>query len=320
MGTPVFAVPALQKLLASVDHQVVAVFTQSPKPKGRGLNEIASPVHNLALQHNIPVYTPFTLKSDEVLELINSIESEVIVVVAYGFLIPKVILQAKKYGCLNIHPSNLPRHRGAAPLQRTIIEGDSLSSVCIIQMDEGLDTGDILLQQTFTLPCRITLPILHDQCAEIGANLLLEVLRNIASLARTTQPLEGITYASKLKKEEGKIDWRDSAYRIDCKIRGMNPWPGVYFEYNNKIIKILEAEYQNIISPNDFANFHKTNSLKTKDIYNNLLPGTVINDRLFVACGTGILIIKRLQHGGKKVLNIDEFVRGEPIPTGTILN
>lgn len=205
MGTPQFAVPTLLKLINCPSHQVVAVFTQAPKSNGRGLNAIVSPVHEVALQYNIPVYIPVTLKTKEVTDII---EGDIIVVVAYGFIIPKVVLQSKKYGCLNIHPSSLPRHRGAAPLQRTIIEGDTKTSVCVIQMDEGLDTGDIILQKSFSLSPRITLVDLHGKCAEYGADLLLEVLNNIDNLLRIPQFMEGITYAHKLTKEEGKIDWQ----------------------------------------------------------------------------------------------------------------
>jgi methionyl-tRNA formyltransferase len=296
MGTPEFAVPALRELINNNDHQVVGVFTQAAKSKGRGLNEVASPVHLLASEYNIATYTPKTLRTEEITNLINSIEADIIVVVAYGFLIPTVILQAKKYGCLNIHPSSLPRHRGAAPLQRTIIEGDLETSVCIMQMDEGLDTGDIILQHSLSLSPRITLPILHDQCAKIGADLLIKTLDNIDNLPKIIQDKNGVTYAHKLKKEEGKIDWCETAYKIDCKIRGMNPWPGVYFEYRGKVIKILEAYYNDL------------------DI--NLPPGTVVNNNsvLGVACGKGTLIIQKLQQEGRKILNAEEFMRGLQSP------
>ncbi|WP_375319032.1 methionyl-tRNA formyltransferase [Candidatus Tisiphia endosymbiont of Oplodontha viridula] len=295
MGTPEFAVPTLRKLINSNDHQVVGVFTQMPKFKGRGLNEIASPVHHLASKYNIATYTPKTLKTEEITNLINSIEADIIVVVAYGFLIPQVILQAKKYGCLNIHPSSLPRHRGAAPLQRTIIEGDLETSVCIMQMDEGFDTGDIILRHSLSLSPRITFPILHDQCAEIGADLLIQTLDNIDNLPRISQDKKGITYAHKLKKEEGKIDWHETAYKIDCKIRGMNPWPSVYFEYRGKTIKILEAYYN--------------------DLDVDLPPGTVVNNSaLEIACGKGTLIIQKLQQEGRKILSAEEFMRGLQIP------
>ena len=299
MGTPEFAVPTLRNLISDTNHQVVSVFTQRPKPKGRGLKEENSPVHNLALENHIPVYTPVTLKTDEIARLIDSIKADIIVVVAYGFLIPKSILQAKKYGCLNIHPSSLPRYRGAAPLQHTIISGDQESSVCIMQMDEGFDTGDIILQQKFSLEPRITLPVLHDKCAKMGADLLIEALNNIDNLPKTKQDADGVTYAPKIKKEEGKINWSDSAYKIDCKIRGMNPWPGVFFTYKGKNIKILEAEYSG---------------------ENPSLPyGTVINSSLMIACGKGSLIIKKLQLEGKKPLDTQEFLLGVKIPPGTVL-
>ncbi len=300
MGTPEFAVPTLKKLIDSREHQVVAIFTQSPKSKGRGLNEKPSPVQNVGLQYNIPVYTPATLRNKEVGDLINLIAADIIIVMAYGFLIPPSILQAKKYGCINVHPSSLPRHRGAAPLQRTIIEGDLQTSVCIMQMDEGFDTGDIIMTHTWRLLPRITLPILHDQCANIGANLLLKVLENIDNLPKIAQNTEGVSYAPKLKKQEGKINWQESAHQIDCKIRGMNPWPGVYFQYNGKIIKVLEAE--------------------DSDCDSKLPPGMVVNDKLFIACGTGVLIIKKLQQEGRKILNVEEFLRGEKIEAGTLLD
>lgn len=299
MGTPEFAVPTLARLINSKDHQVTGVFTQIAKAKNRGLDIIKSPIHYLASQHNIQVYTPSTLKNDEVISLINSIEADVIVVVAYGFLIPEAILRAKKYGCLNVHPSSLPRHRGAAPLQYTIMAGDSESSVCIMQMDEGFDTGDIILQQKFPIPSRITLPILHDQAALLGADLLVKTLDNIDILPRIAQNTDGITYAHKLTKEHGRINWHEAAYNIDCKIRGMNPWPGVYFSYKGKIIKVLEAEYSEITS--------------------HLPAGTIISDRFEVACGRGSLIVKKLQQEGKKALDIEEFLRGTSLPIGALL-
>ncbi len=302
MGTPEFAIPTLKNLINSNNHQVISVFTQAAKSQGRGLNEIVSPIHCLASQYNIPIYTPKTMKTEETTNLINVINADIIVVVAYGFLIPKVILHAKKYGCLNIHPSSLPRHRGAAPLQRTIIEGDLESSVCIIQMNEGWDTGDIILKHSFLISPRITLPILRDQCAQIGADLLIKTLDNIDNLPRVAQDKDGVTYAHKLKKEEGKIDWYETAYKIDCKIRGMNPWPGVYFEYRGKVIKILEAYYSDL------------------DIQSSS-PSTVLNNSpLEIVCGKGTLIIKKLQQEGRKILNAEEFIHGAQIPLGTLLN
>jgi methionyl-tRNA formyltransferase len=302
MGTPRFAVPALKRLIQSNTHQITAVFTASPKAQGRGLETTKSPVHQLALQYNIPVYNPVTLKTGESVDLISSLEADIIIVIAYGFIIPKTILNLKKYGCLNIHPSNLPKYRGAAPLQRAIINGENENSVCIMQMDEGLDTGDIILQEKFSMSKRITLHELHDRCAILGGELLLKALDKIDILPRIKQSETGVSYAHKLSKEEGKINWHESAYAIDCKIRGMNPWPGTYFEYNGKIIKILEATYDELD--------HKS------------APGTVMqvdDQRLKIACGKGCLLIEKLQQQGKKILSATEFLFGTNIPIGTIM-
>lgn len=299
MGTPDFAVPALNKLINSEENQIAAVFTAPPKVQGRGLKQIYSPVYKLAEKYNLPVYVPNKLKDIAVTTMISSIEADVIVVVAYGFLIPKDILYSKEYGCINIHPSSLPKYRGAAPLQRTIIDGEKETAVSIIQMDEGLDTGDIILQEKLTLNPRITLQELHNECAEIGAKLLIKTLASITTLHRIPQINNNVIYAHKLKKEESKINWEESAYKIDCMIRGMNPWPGVYFEYKGKIIKILEADFENI--------------------GHYFIPGTVINNNVNdfkIACGVGFLIIKKLQQAGKKILPVKEFLRGMQILEG----
>lgn len=293
MGTPDFAVPALKKLLESETHKVMAVFSQRPKAQGRGMKVLESAVHIVANNYNVPVYTPVTLRNQEALDLINSIEADVIIVAAYGFIIPKAILSAKKYGCLNIHPSKLPKYRGAAPLQRTIINGEQETAVCIMQMDEGLDTGDILLSEDLPVSNKTTFVELHNKCAELGANLLLQVLDNINNLKPIKQSEEGVIYAHKLSKEESKINWNESAFAINCKVRGMNPWPGVYFEHNGKKIKIIEAE----------------------DIETNTdqEPGTLLNlksDEFEMACGAGILRILKLQPEGKKVMYASDYKRG----------
>ena len=290
MGTPEFAVPAHQNLIPSKEHNVVAVFSQRPKAKGRGMKITKSPIHQLAESHQISVHTPTTLRKAELLELIDSISADIIVVVAYGFIIPKDILESKKYGCLNIHPSKLPKYRGAAPLQRTIIEGEKESAVCIMQMDEGLDTGDIILQEDFALDPRITLQELHDKCAQIGGDLLLKTLDNIETLPRIKQAANGQTYAHKLTKEESRINWRDSAFKIDCMIRGMNPWPGVYFEFENKKIKILEAEYSNID--------------------HNYEAGQIINKSFDIASEKGILHVKSVKPEGKPKMSSEDYLNG----------
>jgi methionyl-tRNA formyltransferase len=299
MGTPDFGTPTLQKLIDST-HQISAVFTQAPKPQDRGMTEKKSPVHMVAEAHNIPVHTPKTLKNNEEAELIHNIDADIIIVVSYGFIIPKAILESKKYGCLNLHPSALPRFRGAAPLQRTIIAGDKTTEICIMQMDEGMDTGDILIKKELQLHPRITLKELHDKCAEIGSNLMLQVLENIDDLEPQKQTEEGLLYAPKLTKAEGIIDWNKSAFTIECQVRGMTPWPGVFFIYKGENIKILEAEF---IEEN-----------------HNLLPGTVTNDKLFtIACDKHMLKIIKLQRPGKKSISSEEFLRGCIIRSGEVL-
>ena len=299
MGTPDFAVPAFRELITSTEHNVVALFTQAPKAKGRGMKLTNSPIHNLAIEHDIPVFTPKTLKNEKSIELIKTIEADIIIVVAYGFIIPENILNAKRYGCLNIHPSKLPKYRGAAPLQRTIINGEKETAVCIMQMDAGLDTGDVILQENLKLASDITLPELHDKCANIGAKLLIETLDNIDILPRTKQSNEGLSYAHKLSKEEGRVDWNESAFAIDCKIRGMNPWPGVYFEHAGKIIKILSSEYT--------ENKHKA------------LPGELLGNNFEVACGKGTLIIKSLNPAGKSKMLATDYLRGLSTPDNKVI-
>lgn len=287
MGTPDFAVPGLELLLSS-EHQVVAVYTQAPKPKGRGMKIAQSPVQIVAKARGIPVYTPSSLKLPEVQEQIDNIEADIIVVVAYGFIVPKRILQSKHYGCLNIHPSKLPRFRGAAPLQRTIIAGDCETAVCIMQMDEGLDTGDILMREDFAISSSITIQELHDICAEKGAELLLKTIDNIDNLPPLKQGSEGATYAPKLKKEEGKIDWSESALDIERKIRGMTPWPGVFFEYKGELVKILKAQVQE------------------KDYTET--PGTIIEKDLVIVCSSKALLIDIVQKAGKGPISFKELL------------
>ncbi|MFK7967631.1 MAG: methionyl-tRNA formyltransferase [Rickettsiaceae bacterium] len=292
MGTPLFAVPTLKAIYDSKSHKVVAVFSQKPKAKGRGMKITESPIHEIANNYNIPVYTPSILRNEDADKLIKSIEADIIVVVAYGFIIPKNILQAKKYGCLNIHPSDLPKYRGAAPLQRAIINGESKTAVCIMQMDEGLDTGDILAEEKFSISNKITFTELHDKASQVGAQMLIQTLDNIDKIKPFKQSEEGVLYAHKLSKEESKIDWNESAFVIDCKIRGMNPWPGVYFEYQSKKIKIMEAEYIN--------SDHKYD------------PGSLLDNKTFfeVACGKGILRILKLQPEGKRIMNAQDYLLG----------
>lgn len=290
MGTPEFSLPALMAIMNSHNYRVVSVFTQESKPKGRGMKAAGSPVFDFAVENNIPIHTPKTLKGLEAMDLIDSIDADIIVVVAYGLIVPANILNSKKWGCLNIHPSKLPKYRGAAPLQRTIINGEKESAVCIMQMDKGLDTGDIILQKDFSLNNRVTFKELHDKCANIGAELLIEVLDKIDKLPRIKQQKCSASYAHKLSKQEGRVNWKEDAFEIDCKIRGMNPWPGVYFYHNGKMIKILEAEY-------------------TKRKHKSEI-GTIINKNFEVACGRGTLIIKSLKPEGGGKMSAPSYLRG----------
>ncbi|KJV56190.1 methionyl-tRNA formyltransferase [Orientia chuto str. Dubai] len=301
MGSSEFAIPSL-KSIASSHHEVVAVFTRKPKKRGRNLNIHKSPIHELADILSIPVYTPDSLKNNDIQNLIENLEADIIVVAAYGLIIPSSILKMKQYGCINIHPSMLPKCRGAAPIQHTIINGEKETAVCIIQMDQGIDTGDIILYQKFPLAEDICFSELHDQCAKVGAKLIVEVLNNINSLQHIPQSLDGISYANKLSKLESKINWYESAYTIDCKIRGMNPWPGTFFTHNNNSIKVLKAK---IINDN-----------------HTLRPGTVKivnNNKLLISCKENFLELLLLQLPGRKVLNHVQFLCGYHILPDTIL-
>lgn len=294
MGTPEFAVPTLQKLLQSGNHHVKAVFTKEPKPQNRGMEVEKSPVHKLAEQHDIPIYTPKSLKKAESLEMIEGIDADAIIVVAYGLIIPENILQQKKYGCLNVHPSNLPKYRGAAPLQRAIINNESDTAICIIRMDAGVDTGDIMAKEDFSIDRDMTLSQLHDKCAQIGAELMVDLLDNIDHITPVKQSEEGAVYAHKLSKEEGEINWlEDKGIDIYCKIRGMNPWPGVYFTLNGKTIKILSANW------NPCEHQEKV--------------GAVMNEHFDVACLGGILRLVEIKPEGKSAMSGESFLRGNRI-------
>ncbi len=302
MSSSGFGVPALKKLLDKTNHnhEVVAVFTHPPKPKGRGLKFVKSEIHQIAEEYSIEVCTPNNLKSKENQDLVNNIDADIIVVVSYGFIIPLAILESKKYGCINIHPSALPKYRGAAPLQYTILNGDTRTAVCIMQMDVGIDTGDILLRKDFDISDRINFPQLHEITSEIGAEMLIEVLNKIDIIPRMKQPLEEASYASKITKDMGKIDWNETAESIDRKVRAMNPYPSSYFYYNNSMIKVLSSSYRN-----------ETHQMQ---------PGTAINDNLEIACKDGVLVIEELQLEGRKAMKVKEFLRGTPIPKSSILS
>jgi methionyl-tRNA formyltransferase len=246
MGTPDFAVPALQELIDS-RHDVVAVYTQPPRPKGRGQKVQPSPIHEVAEARNIPVFTPKSLRKDEAARMeFAAHTADVAVVAAYGLLLPLEVLKAPKYGCLNVHASLLPRWRGASPIQHAIWTGDAESGISIMQMEEGLDTGPVIARRAVPIRAETTAQSLHDELAALGAALMLEVLERIAAgktLAPEKQDDNAATYAPMLTKDSGRIDWRQTAVEIDRQIRALNPWPGVWtMTAEDKRLKIMGAE------------------------------------------------------------------------------
>ncbi len=323
MGTPAFALPALSALVAS-QHKIIAVYTQPPRPAGRGQKETPSPVHELAIANKIPVYTPVSLKSAEEQEKFAAHKADIAVVVAYGLLLPKPILEAFPLGCVNIHPSALPRWRGAAPIQRTIMAGDTQTQIIIMQMDEGLDTGDILMAEDFAIPHGTNAGELHDILAEKSASLLLKTLSNIREIKPQKQSKIGVTYAKKISKDDAKIDWQKPAQEIYQQILGLSPAQGAFFIYNDEVIKIFAAAIETC-HPALVAGSGETNSASsfiTRPRYKNwvTINGTIIDEKLAIVCGDGkILRPIVLQRPNKKRMTAEEFLRGFNIPTGTKL-
>ncbi|HEY4136121.1 MAG TPA: methionyl-tRNA formyltransferase [Alphaproteobacteria bacterium] len=301
MGTPDFAVPAL-RALAAAGHDVAAVYSQPPRPAGRGQSEKRSEVHEAALALNIPVRTPVSLKTPEAQAEFAALGLDLAVVVAYGLILPKAILAAPKHGCFNIHGSLLPRWRGAAPIQRAILAGDQETGITIMQMDEGLDTGPMLLRDSVPITSGSTAETLHDALAEMGARLIVQALADLTAgkLTPTPQPAEGATYAKKLSRDDGVIDWRRPAAEIERQARALTPWPGAFFSHDGKRIKLLAASAR------------AASSQKA--------PGTVLDDKLSIACGSGVLTLTRLQREGRAALEADAFLRGYALPAGTQLD
>ena len=245
MGTPDFAVPALQALIES-DHEVIAVYSREPKPKGRGLELQKSPIQILAEDNNIPVYNPKSLKKSEDAQAeFASLNADVAVVAAYGLLLPKAVLDAPKYGCLNIHGSLLPRWRGASPIQHAIWKDDDVSGITIMQMDEGMDTGDMILKIETPITHETTAQSLFDELSSMGGNAILNVLDNIDNITPQKQDDALATHCPMLKKTDGEIDVNATAFEIDCQIRGLNPWPGTFVQGLKGRVKILSAHVEN---------------------------------------------------------------------------
>ncbi len=288
MGTPDFAVPALQKLID--EHEVVCVYTREPKMAGRGKELSKTPIHILAENNGIEVRTPKTLRSEEEQRKFADLNADVAVVAAYGLILPLPILEAYRYGCLNIHASLLPRWRGAAPIQRAIEAGDKKSGVTIMQVAEGLDTGDMLLKGEVDITSETNGEELHDKLAYLGADLISEVLTNIDSIVPETQTEDETCYAPKIDKVECKIDFSQKKDFLCNKIRAFSPYPGMFFEYNGERFKVLFAY------PDD----------------EDVALGTIKDgkERLLIGCADGCINVIKIQRQGKKPMNISELLRG----------
>ncbi len=294
MGSPDFAVPALQALHRA-GHDIAAVYCQPPRPAGRGQALRPCPVHREALDLGLPVRTPERLRRDAAEHAaFAALDLEAAVVAAYGLILPAAMLAAPRLGCLNIHASLLPRWRGASPIQAAILAGDPRSGVTIMRMDEGLDTGPMLARAEMALGGRPTTAWLHDRLSEIGAGLLLEVLQNVPE--PMPQP-DGATYAAKLTRQDGRIDWTGDAAAIDRQVRALNPWPGTFTTFAGESLKILEAEPADAVGP----------------------PGMVLDESLLVACGTGGLRVLRAQAPGRSPMEAAALLRGRRIPPGARL-
>jgi len=295
MGTPDFAVPTLLEL-AAAGHEIVAVYTRAAKPAGRGMDLQPSPVEREARRLGLPVLTPSTLKSAEAEAAFRAHNADAAVVVAYGLILPKPILEAPRLGCFNVHASLLPRWRGAAPINRAIMAGDTTSGVTIMQMDAGLDTGAMAMAERVTIGADTTAGDLHDALARLGADLMLRALAALerGSLALTPQSEAGVSYATKIAKHETRIAWTKPWQQVHDHIRGLSPFPGAWFELGGVRVKALRST--------------KGEGAGT--------PGTALDDGLTIACGDGAVRLCQVQRAGKQPMPAEEFLRGTPLKRG----
>ena len=300
MGTPDFSVPVLEAILAA-GHDVAAVYSQPPRPAGRGMAETKSPVHRSAEARGIPVSTPVNFKSDADRAAFAALQADAAVVVAYGLLLPEAILAAPRLGCFNVHASKLPRWRGAAPIQRAIMAGDKTTAVMVMRMEKGLDTGPVCLAKDIEIGPEMTAGELHDRLSEAGAAAIVEALALLESgkLLATPQAETGITYAAKIGKSETHIDFTKSADQVVNHIRGLSPFPGAWFSiagpHGEERVKVLRAV----------------------PVAGSGAPGMVIDGDLTIACGEGAVRLKELQRAGKKAVTAAEFLRGFKLERGT---
>lgn len=316
MGTPDFSVPAL-KALVEAGHQVIAVVTQPDKPKGRGKEVQMTPVKIQAMEYGIPVYQPAKVREASFVEVLQGMEADVYVVIAFGQLLPKAVLELPKYGCINIHASLLPKYRGAAPIQWCVIDGERETGITTMMMDVGLDTGDMLEKTVIPIEEKETGGSLHDKLSLAGGALILSTLKKLeeGTLVRTPQTDEGTCYAKMLTKSLGDIDWNQSAVSIERLIRGLNPWPSAYTLWNGKTIKIWSAD---VTTGREAAAFLSESGVPSET---GITPGTVVcSDKhsLVVCTGDGLLSVRELQMEGKKRMDTPAFLRGYPITEGDV--
>jgi methionyl-tRNA formyltransferase len=295
MGTPDFAVPTLVELAAR-GHEIAAVYTRAPKPAGRGMDVQRTPVEQEARRLALAVHTPRSLKDEKAQAAFRAHNADAAVVVAYGLILPKSVLEAPRLGCLNIHASLLPRWRGAAPINRAIMAGDAESGVTIMKMDEGLDTGAMAMAERIPIGADMTAGDLHGALSRLGADLMLRALAAAerGSLTLTPQPDEGITYAEKISKNETRVDWSKPWQQVHDHVRGLSSFPGAWFEVDGVRIKALRS---------------------TKGGGSGAL-GVVLDDKLTIACGTGAVRLTQVQRAGKQPMSAEEFLRGTPVKAG----
>ncbi|MEQ8708575.1 MAG: methionyl-tRNA formyltransferase [Rhodospirillales bacterium] len=298
LGTPDFSVVALDALIAA-GHEIACVYSQPPRRAGRGKSLRPSPVHQFAGEKGIEVRTPVSVKSEPEQAAFAALDLDAAVVVAYGLILPAGLLSAPRHGCFNIHASLLPRWRGAAPIQRAILAGDGMSGVTIMQMDEGLDTGPMLLREEIALTPEMTAGDLHDRLAEIGGRLITETLAAAEAglLDPVVQPLEGVTYAAKISKGEAALDWRQPAVDVERAIRAFNPVPGAFFMRGGERIRLLAAD---VVSGKGH-------------------PGTILDDAMTIACGEAAIRPTLVQRQGKRAMTPAELLNGYDLPQGEIL-
>lgn len=301
MGTPDFSVPTLRSLLEA-GYPVKAVYAQPPRPGGRGYEIQTSPVHRFALAHHLKIVTPSSLRTADVQEEFRAFQADFAVVAAYGLILPKEILEAPTYGCINVHASLLPRWRGAAPIQRALLAGDRKTGVTIMQMEESLDSGPVIVQKEVDISSEATGKSLHDQLSHLGADLIIPALEGLLTGALTAQPqpVRGVTYAPKLTKDEALLNWRNSAQHLERQIRAFAPWPGSCFTWQGQKIKVLKAS--------------------SKPLSFSATPGEILDDDFLVACGAGALRLLELQRPARSPLKARDFLNGTPLLKGTRLD